>query len=140
MRKKPEKNNSGATFSYASSSKFGCGIDLVEMRQFKKALKNWNSAFLNRVFTKEELAYSKRYRNSILHLAARFAAKEAVIKAFSGAYPSVNLVLKNIEIRNDESGKPSVIFNGLAKKLKPSCSVSLTHTKNFAAACAWVQK
>lgn len=119
----------------------GSGLDIVEISRIRKAAGKWNEKFLNRVFTENELNYSKNKRSSYQHLAARFAAKEAVLKAFGDA--SIKTIeLKDIEIINNKDGKPIVRLVGRAKeamlKRKKICDiiVSLSHTKNYAVANA----
>lgn len=115
----------------------GCGIDLVELDQFRKIVKRSGEAFLRRVFTARERAYAKRHHAAALrHLAARFAAKEAVVKAMAQVDPERPLALHQIEIVNDKLGRPSVrLPNGY-----PAIHVSLTHTEHVAAACAVVMR
>ena len=110
----------------------GSGIDIVEIKKLEKAVRRWGDVFLNRVFTKDELAYSQKKRFPMQHLAARFAAKEAIFKAF-GTNPKLNF--KDIEISNDKFGRPYCVIN----KKKPPISLSLSHTDNYAVACAIIQ-
>ncbi len=110
----------------------GSGIDIVEISKLEKAVKRWGDVFLKRVFTDSELAYSQKKRFPLQHLAARFAAKEAIFKAF-GTNPKLNF--KDIEISNDKYGRPYCII----KKRKPSILLSLSHTENYAVACAIIQ-
>jgi len=95
---------------------------------------------LGRIFTDTELAYSKKKKFMYQHLAARFAAKEAVLKAFGDS--SINdMSWKEIEIVNTPDGKPVVKLTGEAKRAmrKRKISeiiVSLAHTRNYAVANA----
>jgi len=107
----------------------GSGIDIVEIEKLEKAVKRWGDIFLKRVFTDIELAYSKKKRYPMQHLAARFAAKEAIFKAY-GTNPKLNF--KDIEISNDKYGRPFCVI----KKKKPSILLSLSHTDNYAVASA----
>ena len=90
---------------------FGIGIDLVRVDRIGKALERWGSRFEKRVFTDRELeACSDRSRNRIKCLAVRFAAKEAFAKAMgTGIRPPLSWL--DIEVVNDESGKPSVALS-----------------------------
>jgi holo-[acyl-carrier protein] synthase len=106
----------------------GIGIDIVEISRLKKAVDKWGDTFLNRVFTKTELEYSMQKRFPYQHLAARFAAKESIIKAF-GNNP---VTFKDIEIINDKSGKPSCRIN----KKKNKIHLSIAHTDKYAIATA----
>ncbi|MCX5715437.1 MAG: holo-ACP synthase [Candidatus Omnitrophica bacterium] len=118
----------------------GTGVDIVEIARIKKAAKNWKARFLTRIFTDRELAYSRQKKFSHQHLAARFAAKEAVLKAFGDA--SINsMEWKEIEITNNKDGKPLVRLSGKALQTKKRRKVkdiiiSLSHTKNYAVASA----
>ena len=60
----------------------GTGIDIVEIDRFNDAVAKWGDSFLGKIFTKEEIRYSSKRRFSGQHFAARFAAKEAIMKAF----------------------------------------------------------
>ncbi len=121
----------------------GCGVDLVEVKRFKTALKS-GQAFMRRIFTKEELAYCKKKRMSPQHLAARFAAKEAVAKAF-GNRQNLAMQWKDVWVENSKDGQPHVKLAGDAKKLNNRYKVkrihlSLTHTDQFAIAMAVLEK
>jgi len=116
----------------------GTGIDIVEVFRMKDAMKKWGDNFLARIFTPKEIKYSNSKRFAPQHFAARFAAKEAVIKAFGQprAFP-VNLT--DIEIFNDGEGKPVIEFHGAGLKLKKKKKVgkvivSMSHSKNYAIA------
>ncbi|MBL7157385.1 MAG: holo-ACP synthase [Candidatus Omnitrophica bacterium] len=118
----------------------GTGIDIVEIGRFRKAKKKWGKNFLNRIFTENEIAYSKKRRFQEQHLAARFAAKEAVLKAFGNKISSVHN-WQDIEILNDKTGKPHVRFHKSAKKLKKKEKIddvvlSMSHCKGHAVANA----
>ena len=116
------------------------GIDIVEIRRLERASKKWGKAFLNKVYTSRELAYSRSKRYPAQHLAARFAAKEAIFKALGEV--TTNFVgWKNIEILNDSFGKPVVYWHGDAEKIRKKkklkgAVVSLSHTENYAVATA----
>ena len=73
----------------------GTGVDIIEVDRVKKALDTWGDKFLNRVFTKRELEYVNTKKFSHENLAARFACKESVLKAFGDT--RVGIQLKNIE-------------------------------------------
>lgn len=108
----------------------GVGIDIVEIRRFKKFTKDAGHHFLKKVFSEDELAYCFSYKAPDIHLAALFAAKEAASKALgTTAFPFIEL-----EIRHKKNGAPEVYKDG--KKL--SVKISITHTDSFAAAVAVV--
>jgi holo-[acyl-carrier protein] synthase len=121
----------------------GTGIDIIEVLRIKKALDMWGEKFLNRVFTKRELSYANKKKFSHENLAARFACKEAVLKAFGDT--RVGIRLKNIEILNDSKGKPEVILHKEAKKFADknnldNIMVSMSHTNNYAVSNAILWK
>lgn len=116
----------------------GTGIDIVEVFRMRDAISKWGDNFLTKVFTGKEIKYSNSKRFAPQHFAARFAAKEAVVKAFGVArrYP---LNWTDIEIFNDSEGKPVILFSNDALKLKKrnrvsEVVVSMSHSKNYAVA------
>ena len=120
----------------------GIGVDIVEIGRMKTAINRWGAHFLNKMFTEREIEYSKSKRFCHQHFAARFAAKEAVVKAFGGT-SSFPIQWTDIEILNDEDGKPSVRFSGHAVKLKETkkagqVMLSISHSKNYAVANAMI--
>ena len=104
----------------------GLGVDLAEVARIR-GLAERNPGFLKRFFTPGELAYSLKSKNMYERLAARFAVKEAVIKALDAR----NLSLKSIEVENTASGRPQVKV-----KSRPGARlmVSISHTSNYAVA------
>lgn len=118
----------------------GTGVDIVEIARIRKAAVKWKDKFLDRVFTANELEYAKSKKFLYQHLAARFAAKEAVLKAFGDE--SINeMNWKDIEIINNKDGKPIVKLAGEARQTMlrrkvSDISVSLSHAKNYAVANA----
>jgi len=118
----------------------GSGIDIIEITRFREAQTKWGEGFLDKIFTGNEIAYSKKRRFHSQHFAARFAAKEAVLKAFGDKLSSIRN-WQDIEILNDISGKPYVSFHRSAKKLKTkenidSVVISMSHSKEYAVATA----
>ncbi|MGB9710202.1 MAG: holo-ACP synthase [Thermodesulfovibrio sp.] len=105
----------------------GIGVDIVSVERIKKIYERFGRKFLDRVFTEGEIAYSFSYSNPFCHLAARFAVKEAVIKALKK--PS-GLTLKHIEVKNNSDGSPEVKIEGLNRKI----FVSLSHEKKYTVA------
>ena len=125
--------------------KIETGIDLIEVKRIKKAVKRWPDKFIDRIFTKSEIEYSKSKKMKYEHLAARFATKEAVLKAF-GQGTRRYIRWKDIEVSKLVSGKPSVKIHGFIKKLKringiKDISISMAHTKYYAvASCVLVKE
>ena len=110
------------------------GVDLVENQRIKQLLEKSGERFLTRVFTPQERHYCA---NRITSLAARWAAKEAMGKAFGTGIG--DMAFKEIEILNDERGRPYIRLHGAAKTLADSLgfehiAVSLSHTENYAIA------
>jgi holo-[acyl-carrier protein] synthase len=95
--------------------------------------------FLHRVFTDGEIEYSMSMKFPARHLAARFAAKEAVSKAF-GTGIGKAMGWRNIDIRKQPSGEPFLVFSGGAQELAAkrgvrSAFVTLSHSEHHAIAC-----
>ena len=101
---------------------FGIGTDIVNIRRIEQSLKKHKLSFKNKIFSKKEISYCEKRKNSSAFYAKRFAAKEAFSKALgTGIRKGVNL--KNIEITNNVHGKPSIYLKGnlanyLKKKIK----------------------
>ena len=101
---------------------FGIGTDIVNIRRIEHSLKKHKFTFKNKIFSKKEISYCEKRKNSSAFYAKRFAAKEAFSKALgTGIRKGVNL--KNIEITNNVHGKPSIYLKGnlanyLKKKIK----------------------
>ena len=116
----------------------GTGVDLVEMPRFRQSVKRWGNRFLSRIFTPQELAYCRSYKDPHEHLAVRFAAKEAVVKAI-GAPKGLALEWKDLEITRSAAGQPGVRFKGsMSRWKKLKVHLSLSHTKQYAVASAVV--
>jgi holo-[acyl-carrier protein] synthase len=119
-------------------SVLGIGVDLVENARIEHSLERFGERFLQRVFTTGEIEYSQSMKYPARHLAARFAAKEAVSKAF-GTGIGKSMGWKDIDVRRKESGEPYVVLEGGAKKLAEERKVSkvlitLSHTEHHAMA------
>jgi holo-[acyl-carrier protein] synthase len=116
----------------------GPGIDIVEIPRMREAVEKWGDNFISKIFTDREVKYSTSKRFSEQHFAARFAAKEAVVKAFGEPNKSP-IRWTEIEVINDREGKPVIEFRGDALKLKKKkrvdeVIVSMSHSKNYAVA------
>jgi holo-[acyl-carrier protein] synthase len=116
-----------------------CGVDIVEIDRVKMVIGKRGQAFIRKVFTRREIEYCERKKIGKYHsYSARFAAKEALAKAL-GTGIGKGAGLKDIEILNDESGKPYVVLSGkfqeCFKSLNgKSISLSMSHCKNYAIA------
>lgn len=124
-------------YNFIMSLNFSQGIDIEEIVRFKKYENDINSHVLNRIFTKNELNYCFSKKNTAQHLAARFCAKEACIKALF-TLENKKLFLKNIEIIN-KNVYPQIIVNTNLKN-KYAISVSLSHSANYAIASVIASK
>ena len=101
---------------------FGIGTDIVNIKRMEKSLKKHGNKFRNNIFSKQEITYCEKQKNSGSFYAKRFAAKEALSKAL-GTGIRKGIKFKNIEIHNDTYGKPSIQLKGAAdsylrKKIK----------------------
>ena len=120
-------------------SVIGIGVDLVDCARIEHSLERFGDRFLHRVFTDGEISYSNSMKFPARHLAARFAAKEAVSKAF-GTGIGKAMGWKDIDVRKKESGEPYLVLTGHAQELAQKRGVSstfitLSHTDNHAMAC-----
>ena len=119
-------------------SVLGIGVDLVECARIERSIERFGEKFLHRVFTEGEVAYSMSMKFPARHLAARFAAKEAVSKAF-GTGIGKAMGWRNIDICKKPSGEPFLVFSGPAQELAAkrgvtSALITLSHTDNHAMA------
>ena len=113
----------------------GTGVDITEVRRIRAAAEKWGNDFLSRIFTDAELKNAKTKNSFYQHLAGRFAAKEAIFKAVGDS----QLSWQDIQIHNDQTGKPVCIFlNDKGKKI--NVHISISHVKNYAVANAVVEK
>jgi holo-[acyl-carrier protein] synthase len=111
---------------------------LVEVPRFQRVVDRSGERFLHRVFTDGELRYARSRKTTMQHLAARFAAKEAVVKAL-GAPKGLGLEWHDLEITHSTDGQPQVVFHrSLARFRKKQVHLSLTHTEQHAIATAIV--
>jgi len=121
---------------------FGIGIDVVEVERIASSMDEFGDRFATRVFTQSERDYCEKQKRPEIHYAARFAAKEAVAKAF-GTGIGEDLAWLDMEIRRRTSGEPEVFLTGdgakFAKQHQISqIKISLTHAQHYAAANAVV--
>jgi holo-[acyl-carrier protein] synthase len=119
-------------------SVLGIGVDLVECARIQHSLDRFGDRFLRRVFTDGEIEYSTSMKFPARHLAARFAAKEAVSKAF-GTGIGKAMGWRDIDVRKKPSGEPYLVLLGDAETLAKSrgitsALITLSHTDNHAMA------
>src|ERR1041385_4542403 len=118
----------------------GVGIDIIEVARVRASRERFGERFLNRILHPSEIAYCLTHRDAAPFVAARFAAKEAVSKAF-GTGIGASLSWHDVEIGRRDSGEPFVILHGNGTKLLTQGNgrimlVSLSHTETYAAATA----
>jgi holo-[acyl-carrier protein] synthase len=116
----------------------GTGIDLVEISRVQEMLMRWGDRFLHRVFTPSEIAYAKKKKDQHIFLSARFAAKEAALKAL-GIGLQMGVHFREIETTHDPLGKPVMTFLGKAQQIAhaqkvSAIFVSLSHEGDYAIA------
>lgn len=120
----------------------GIGVDIIEIDRIRKSIERFGDHFLNKIYTQNELDYCLAKHNKYQHLAARFAAKEAIYKAIASGWEK-EATWKNIEITNEQNGLPIVKFLGKlndfisdGKEIK----ISLSHSENYVVAVAIIYK
>lgn len=114
------------------------GIDITSVRRMKEAVERHGQRFLDRIFTPGEQAYCESKRTKYEHYAARFAAKEAAMKAFE-VRPENHSRFRDIEVRRAPSGKPSLYLSPASRKrfqvpAKCQIELSMAHEREFAVA------
>ena len=116
----------------------GSGVDLAEVDRIEKAFARFGDRFRDRVYTAAEIAYVERKHNRFERYAARFAAKEAGMKALGTGWRR-GIRWQDFEVANLPSGRPTLKLHGIAAEFAKragvvSVSLSLTHTKALAMA------
>jgi holo-[acyl-carrier protein] synthase len=110
----------------------GTGTDLAEVGRIRESIARFGARFIERIYTAAEIAYVERKANRFERYAARFAAKEAGMKAIGTGWRR-GVRWKDFEVSNLPSGKPTLRFHGEAAKIAAalgvtSVSLSITHT------------
>lgn len=118
----------------------GTGIDIIEVSRVTAAYERHGERFVNRILRPAEIAYALSHKKPGPFLAARFAAKEAVSKAF-GTGIGAQLGWQDIEVCRKETGEPYVVLHDGGARLLESrggrvVHLSLSHTENYATAMA----
>src|SRR5271169_2026238 len=112
----------------------GIGTDIVEINRIKDAVEKWGDKFLRKIFNENEIAYCYKKKNLFQCLAARFAAKEAFIKALSGPEADGRTPnLTDIAILNHPSGKPYITVRGDLPD-RYIVNLTLSHERYYAVA------
>jgi holo-[acyl-carrier protein] synthase len=123
-------------FSHHGSVILGIGTDLAEVPRIRRSIENFGDRFLGRIYTERERTYASRKANAAERFAARFAAKEAGMKAI-GTGLRHGITWKDFEVVNEPSGRPTLRLTGVAKQIAERLgvqriSLSLTHTAEMA--------
>ncbi len=120
----------------------GIGIDIIEIARIKSSIDTYGDSFLNKIYTNSELEYCLAKHNKYQHLAARFAAKEAIYKALATGWEK-DATWKSIEIINEPNGLPVAKFFGKLKEFiseDKDIKISLSHSDNYVACVAIIYK
>lgn len=115
--------------------KINCGTDIIEVCRIKESIERKGDNFLNKIYTEKEIEYCNSKNNmKYQHFAARFAAKEAIFKAISNILKDkYEITWKDVEILNDENGRPYVHFLNNDYNIK-QIDISISHLKEYAVA------
>lgn len=120
----------------------GVGVDLVQIDRLREVVVRWQDRFLRRVFSEAELAYCRARRDPIPHLAGRFAAKEAGLKALgTGLRMGVNW--RELEVRREPGEPPTLVLHGRSRAIAAlrggrRMLLSITHDGDYACAQAFL--
>lgn len=119
----------------------GLGNDIVEIERIRESINRHGQHFLNRLFSQAEQDYCYRFQDPAPHFAGRFAAKEAIAKALGTGF-GAHLSWHDIEIINDEHGRPEVHFSAAAREQfkDPKMFLSISHCVEYATAAAILTK
>ncbi len=118
----------------------GTGVDIIEISRIKHSIQKYSGKFEERVFTSKEIDYCRSKADPSKHFAARFAAKEAVLKSL-GTGMAQGITWKDMEILNRESGQPVLNLTGRGRHIFDALNlkdihISITHDKSYALAQA----
>ena len=115
-----------------------CGTDIIEIERIKNSIEKLGDKFINKIYTKNEIAYCEtKGKQKYQHYAARFAAKEAAYKAISETLnDKYELDWKDYEIISNSNGKP---FIKIKNKKFENIDLSLSHCKEYAIATVIAQ-
>ncbi|HEX3000530.1 MAG TPA: holo-[acyl-carrier-protein] synthase [Armatimonadota bacterium] len=122
----------------------GTGIDIVEVPRIAAAIARHGDRFLQRVFTADEIRYCDSKLNRMERLAARFAAKEAGMKAIGTGW-RCGITWQQIEVQRESSGQPTLAFSGKAAEFAKNLGarrafLSMSHTAEYAIAQVILEK
>ncbi len=123
---------------------FGVGIDLVKIQRIANARKRWGERFQQKAFTPGEIQYCLRKKDPSPSFAARFAAKEAFVKAL-GIGLRRGIHLRDVEVQRGPLGKPTLRLHGRAREICGQEEIvgvflSLTHDQDYSSAVVVLEK
>jgi len=119
----------------------GIGVDLVHLPRMRETIDRWQDRFLRRVFTDDEIAYCRARRDPVPHFAARFAAKEAGLKAL-GTGLRLGIRWRDLEVRRERGQAPVLVLRGRSREIGRAKGggdqllLALTHDGDYAMAQA----
>lgn len=115
----------------------GIGNDILEIERVRQAIQSQGDRFIQKLFTSREQAYCKKHTDPVPHYAARFSAKEAIVKALGSGFGKM-AAFHDIEIINNEHGKPEVFFSEALKGQfnNPEVLLSISHCQDYVATVA----
>ena len=115
------------------------GNDIVENARISRLINIYNSKFLNKIFSLEEIKLSINKKNFHIHCSGKFAAKEASAKALMSSGLIDKVSLKDIEILNKENGAPFVKLNNMRLEKIKDFKISISHINQYASAIALLE-
>ena len=118
----------------------GIGTDITECLRIARMIERHAELFINRVYTPEEIRYCQSRKQATQHFTGRWAAKEAVLKALGTGWRR-GISWRDVEVRNEPGGKPSVALRGGAKEVAAQLGitdvlVTISHCRSHATATA----
>lgn len=113
-----------------------CGTDIIEIERIKESIETLGDRFINKIYTQAEIEYCESKKNAkYQHYAARFAVKEATFKAVSKLLnDKYSISWKNVEVINDENGRPHIRFIDINLNKIQQIDVSISHCQEYAVA------
>jgi holo-[acyl-carrier protein] synthase len=116
----------------------GIGVDLVHLPRMRAIIERWQDRFLQRIFTEDEIAYCRARRDPVPHFGARFAAKEAGLKAL-GTGLGLGVRWRELEVRREQGQAPVLVLSGRCREISLTRGgdrmlLALTHDGDYALA------
>lgn len=133
-------SESNSSESPANRSVVGIGTDIIECLRISQMIEKHGDVFLQRVYTKDEIAYCSGRKAANQHYAGRWAAKEAVLKALGTGWAH-GIQWTDVEVVNMQGGKPLIVLTGKAKEISTEqgireMMISISHCRHYATAYA----